>query len=177
MRRWSQASSNSLYRDSCHRLQNQKKELTLMIRSPVWTPARIAAPSRTQRAESEDWRFVHQMSPFVRWLSRFWLRQASRQRPSRLQPDGTKRGGVHVSEPLLTFFNQLYKHRVVSAHRQPEAVLISLDYHAPRDQTWAPTKKMVKLHRPIFLVFVLFRKWQVQNLWFLFLQITRRNFK
>lgn len=52
---------------------------------------------------------------------------------------------AHVSEHWLTFFNQLYKHRVVSTHSQPEAVLIPLDYHTALDQAWTPTKKTLQL--------------------------------
>lgn len=48
---------------------------------------------------------------------------------------------AHVSQHWLTFFNQLYKHWVVSTHSQPEAVLIPLDYHTALDQAWTPTRK------------------------------------
>lgn len=82
----------------------KERKVTLMIRSPVWTPARIAAPSTTHTPQG-------------------WGDASVRERSK-----------VNVSPSLLTFFDQLHKDGIVSTHSQPETIFISLDDHTALDQ-------------------------------------------
>lgn len=45
----------------------------------------------------------------------------------------------------LTFFDQLHKDGIVSAHSQPKTIFIPLDYHTALDETWTHTNTHLRV--------------------------------